>query len=229
MKNIITHKKRKLSKTNTKNTINKRKITKKLTRKRKIMKGGEEEKEECPICYEELNDPNNIITLSCRHKFHKTCMYNVCNSSSNRFMCLCPLCRKELTHGEMEELDFSPGPITLRQYNLPPYLFTINEFKEYINTKLRAPTRLPLDKLNDELFNLLGTDCLPAEIYDEIMEFDLQQVGSLYRYRFSRIVQNIPYNRLNKKYFVYTYYNDETGQDNIHDDGSMYAYDVYEV
>ena len=55
------------------------------------------------------------------------------------------------------------------------------------------------------------------------MEFDLEEIGPLHRYRFTRIVQNIPANRLNKKYFVYTDHNDETGED------GEYAYDVYEV
>ena len=55
------------------------------------------------------------------------------------------------------------------------------------------------------------------------MEFDLEQIASLHRYRFIGIVQNVPANRLNKKYFVFTDHNDETGED------SDTAFDVYEV
>jgi hypothetical protein len=230
-KKRMTHKRKPLSKTRSRKSIKKGKSVMKrpVTRKRRILKGGQEdekEKEECPICYEELGNPADDITLSCHHTFHKRCMRSTCNAYRNRYSCLCPMCRKPLTQEEMQEVGFSPLMILQTPseiYNLPPYLATIDDFKIYINNKLRAPTRSPLDALQRELDEFLGTDSLPFEIYDKIMEFDLEQVGPLYRYRFTRIVDNPPANRLNKKYFFYTDHNEETG------DLDEYAYDVYEV
>lgn len=233
-KKVTMYKRKTFSKRKSKKSIKKRTTKKKglvtmkraSIRKRRLFKGGQEDKEECPICYEELGNPANDITLSCRHTFHKECMHSTCNGSGNRYSCSCPLCRKHLTQEEMQEVGFSPSLILQtpsEMYNLPPYLITIDDFKRYINNKLRAPTRSPLVALQRELEEFLGTDALPFEIYDKPMEFDLDEIGPLYRYRFTRIVDNIPANRLNKKYFIYTDHNEETG------DLDEYAYDVYEV
>ena len=219
-------KRRKISKRRVKVSVAKKssKMYKKPIKKtRRRMRGGEEEKEECPICFEEFDDPNNVITLSCNHKFHKTCMKSTCESKTIVSICFCPLCRKQLSEQELQELGVVQGPIEAPTYNFPPYLLTIDDFKTYINNKLRAPTRQPLEALNRELFEFLGTDSLPFEIFDKIMEFDLEQIATLNRYRFIGIVQNVPFNRLNKKYFVFTDHNDETGED------SDTAFDVYEV
>lgn len=49
--------------------------------------------EECPICYEELND-KNIETLLCDHKFHYDCILNVYkNPVIKREIRICPFCR----------------------------------------------------------------------------------------------------------------------------------------
>jgi S-adenosylmethionine:diacylglycerol 3-amino-3-carboxypropyl transferase len=134
----------------------------------------------------------------------------------------------------MEDLGFSPksNVSSPTRFVLPqrrPYMIMIDEFKEYINTKLRAPTSQPLVALKRELDSFLGTDLLPPDIYDTIMEFELEQIASLYRYRFVKIVQNTPIIRRNKKYFVYTYHDSETGEDTIDANHTIYAYDVYEV
>ena len=133
----------------------------------------------------------------------------------------------------MDNIGFSPRPTVVPLSAIfpapPPFLMTIDDFKEYINTQLRAPTRLPLEALKHELESFIGSDRLPVDIYDIIMEFELEQVATLYRYRFVQIVENIPANRLNKKYFVYTYTDEETGEEFIDEDNTIYAYDVYEV
>jgi len=218
-------KRRKLSKRMVKGSVHKKHIkTSKTKKRRRRMRGGEEEKEEeCPICLEDFSDPNNAITLTCNHKFHKTCMKSTCESKTIVSICFCPLCRKQLSQQEIQELGVVQSPLETPTYNFPPYLSTIDDFKTYINNKLRAPTRQPLEVLNRELFEFLGTDSLPFEIFDKIMEFDLEQIATLNRYRFIGIVQNAPYNRGNKKYFVFTDHNDETGED-----GDV-AWDVYEV
>ena len=175
---------------------------KRRTMKRRKMRGGEEYS--CAICLEDLTNPNVNVRLSCNHIFHKECMRNVCNSSSR---CKCPLCRKELNVGEMNELGLTMQRIGMEW---APYLDTVEEFKQYINNKLREPTRRPLELLNNELDVFNGTQHLPMELLNNtIMEFELQQIGLLERYQFTRIVENIPRNRSTNKYFKYIPYNDE--------------------
>lgn len=202
------------------------------------MRGGEEE--DCPICLEEMNNPDENITLSCNHKFHKNCMSNTCKVSKKMGECLCPLCRKQLSSEEMKTLGFEPTKVSssntvFNNSNEPPYLFSIEDFKVYINQKLRAPTRFPLNVLEKELNVFLGSDRLPFEIYDEIMEFDLQQISNLYRYRFTGIVQNVPPSRLQKKYFKFLqmddedreHYREQYGEDD--DEVDTYAYHLIEL
>jgi len=223
-------------------TIQKRKLTKKrkTIRKRRPMRGGEEE--DCPICLEEMNNPDKNITLSCNHKFHKKCMSDTCRSTASKNKCLCPLCRKQLSPEEMKTLGFEPiatetmSNTIFNNLNELPYLFSMEEFKVYINQKLRAPTRFPLDKLERELKMFLGTDRLPLEIYDEIMEFNLEQISNLYRYRFTGIVRNVPTNKLQKKYFKFLQMDDEDREhyrqeygDEDEDEVDIYAYQLVEL
>jgi len=202
-------------KKNNKTKANKKKNT--SVRKRKIVKGGMDETErdnECPICFEKLNNEhqtNPIITLSCNHTFHRQCVIRSCENV--HLECLCSLCREPLTLAEKEELGIRLFP-QMPEIQLPqrePTLDTVEDFKNYINDKLRPPTRRPLEKLENELDYFLGLDVLPLELSneDDAMEFDLEQIGpeGFYRYRFLRIVTlediPIPRNRLNKKYFRY--------------------------
>jgi hypothetical protein len=196
--------------------------------KRKLMKGGEEE-DVCAICLDELKQ-EDIITLSCGHRFHKVCITDACNKSRNTSNCFCPYCRKELTQEDKEQIGFTstntPTQTLFPSDSFPPYLSEIEDFGQYINNKLRAPTRLPLEALTNNLDAFLGTDRLPVDIYDKIMEFDLQQIGTLYRYRFIGIVQNIPRQRGNKKYFVYTEWDDEDADE---DDYTLIAAYIEEI
>jgi hypothetical protein len=106
-RNNKTHKK-----TYKKKTLNKRKpknTTVKKIKKRKIVKGGEpnEREDDCAICLETLNNPDNPdITLSCQHKFHRNCMIDTCKNK--RGNCLCPLCRKVLSLDDLNILEISP-------------------------------------------------------------------------------------------------------------------------
>lgn len=235
-KNKISYKRKTIRKKPPKKTQKSKKIKttcrdNKRNNKRKLLKGGDGE-DVCAICLENFTDSDNNITLSCGHRFHKECITDACNKSRNTRNCFCPYCRKELTQEDKAQIGFIPTPTpiqTLLPLDVyPPYLSEIEDFGQYINNKLRAPTRLPLDALNNNLDAFLGTDRLPLDIYDKIMEFDLQQIGSLYRYRFVRIVQNIPRNRGNKKYFVYTEWDDEDADDD-EDDYTLIAAYIEEV
>jgi hypothetical protein len=235
-------------------TVNKRKknnktkhIKKKNTsiRKRKIVKGGMDDTardNECAICFEELNNEdkeNPIITLHCNHTFHRQCVINSCENV--RLECKCPLCRKILTPVEKEELHLPFFP-QMPEIQLPPRepnFDTVEEFKNYINDKLRPPTRRPLEKLENELDYFLGHDVVPLELLDgdNAMEFDLEQIGpeGFYRYRFLRIVasEDIPRNRLNKKYFRYVTYEEAGELDDFSEDeldmASIIACNVIEL
>ena len=249
-KNITNYKKKTFKKRKAKKTLKKRnsknspkktlkQILKKTLKKTKIIKGGEEENEnKCPICFEELNNPDEPdITLSCNHKFHRNCMINTCRHA--RGECMCPLCRTVLTQEELNELRIATPPPPPRPEL--PYLYDINEFREYINNKLRAPTRNALEKLENALNEFVGTDKLPFEIFDDVMEFELQQIGPLFRYRFLGILQpsDVPRNPVvNKKYFRYINYEiarDENWADPDEfefldpDDYPIYAYQVYDI
>jgi RING-like zinc finger len=256
IRNKKTHKKKTFNKRKPKNTLKKNRST------RKIVKGGEKRKErdhECAICYEELNNPDNPdITLSCDHTFHRNCIINTCRHM--RGPCLCPLCRGVLTPGDLNELriaqpvpeSFVPPQQSLepreppeslpprrraRQPEVLPQLDTIDEFRTYINDKLRAPTREPLEKLDTVLTKFLGSDSLPVELYEDAMEFELEQIGpaTFHRYRFIRIIDlrdiPAPQNRSNKKYFRYIDYEEAGHADEFHDPdlALIVAYDVVEV
>lgn len=55
--------------------------------------------DECPICLDILNT-STIITLKCKHKFHKKCIDELIKSNS--YIVYCPLCRKDIYHHPIE-------------------------------------------------------------------------------------------------------------------------------
>lgn len=53
--------------------------------------------EECPICYEPMLCAKNSYYTACGHKFHRTCITNVFNSSlTHNTLDKCPLCRQDM-------------------------------------------------------------------------------------------------------------------------------------
>ena len=50
----------------------------------------------CAICLEKLNDTDDMADLPCAHKFHQTCIIEICEHKSNHNV-LCPLCRGDIT------------------------------------------------------------------------------------------------------------------------------------
>jgi hypothetical protein len=75
--------------------------------KRRSQKGGVEN--ECGICGEIGNilDENgdiidDLITLYCRHKFHRSEIIKWCQTISYR-LCTCPICRKKITTQDMKQ------------------------------------------------------------------------------------------------------------------------------
>jgi len=159
--------------------------------------------------------------------------------------CKCSLCRKPLEREELNELGIPPP---LPEIDIPPYLTTVDQFSEYINklTIPRTTEQEALEHLKYFLDNFLGTNNLPLDILNVIMEFELQEIESSYRYHFLGIVESVPENHLHKKYFKYIDYDtalkefqnrgvtisDEEQEefDNFEgDDPTSYAYEVYEI
>ena len=56
--------------------------------------------DDCPICFEEIEDTNNVVITICRHKFHSTCLFRSVQSSGYR----CPNCRGSLLSGPFASL-----------------------------------------------------------------------------------------------------------------------------
>ena len=189
---------------------NKRRYKRGKTMNKRKMKGGK--KDECPICLDEFNDPTKEITLKCRHKFHKECIINACKNN-----CICSLCRKKLEPDEKKSLNIPDIVHRPRERARalepgdPGYHFESTEqFKQYINRKLRGYTSTPLHKLNKELHEFLGSDVLPVEFIGGIMVFELQTLLRFKRYNFIRLIQHgdIPIVRSTTKYFEYEHDDD---------------------
>jgi hypothetical protein len=60
----------------------------------------EQMSDDCPICFEEIEDTNNVVITICRHKFHSTCLFRSVQSSVYR----CPNCRGSLLSGPIASL-----------------------------------------------------------------------------------------------------------------------------
>lgn len=56
---------------------------------------------DCPVCFEVINDAQNVVITVCRHKFHATCLFRSTQSSGYR----CPNCR-----GSLLATDSASGP-----------------------------------------------------------------------------------------------------------------------
>lgn len=60
----------------------------------------EQMSDDCPICFEEIEDTNNVVITICRHKFHSTCLFRSVQSGGYR----CPNCRGSLLSGPIASL-----------------------------------------------------------------------------------------------------------------------------
>lgn len=56
---------------------------------------------DCPICFELIDDMQNVVITICQHKFHTTCLFRSTQSSGYR----CPNCR-----GCLLATDSATGP-----------------------------------------------------------------------------------------------------------------------
>jgi hypothetical protein len=144
---------------------------------------------------------------------------------------------KELNEQKMKELGMTMQPVSnqtsirtfqnemvpLSLHNLQvPSLHNLQEFKNFMNAKLRAPTSHPLIALNNALDEFLGTNSVPLELMSyEIMAFELEQIrgSSLQRYKFIGIF-NPNTDRIDRsirKYFRFIFSEVEGEEDIVED------------
>ena len=94
-----------------------------------------EEKEMCPICFEEFKKKDNIPKLPCKHKFHKECLFPVCNGKNNRNV-PCPMCRGDITFACKSNIT-SAIPWTYDPYENPTANYTITDFQNMNMEEIR--------------------------------------------------------------------------------------------
>ena len=170
-------------------TIKRKYKRRKTMNKRKMRKkggGGDE----CSICLSDITKPENEITLSCAHKFHKGCIREAVKVTKK-----CPNCRAEINDIDYHNIMMGPG------YNFE----NVAVFKRYINSKLKDYTEDPTKILIRELKEI-GTNYTPTAVVDTFMEFELEtNLSGEQRFKFTRLIPpneeitKIP----NKKYFKY--------------------------
>lgn len=93
--------------------------------------------EECPICFEPLN--NLVCTTICTHRFHYNCIYN-CIAKTN----LCPCCRRENPVPQiLEEIKFYNENFDKIKFYLPNdansitnHIQRLLEFRENMGTTI---------------------------------------------------------------------------------------------
>lgn len=61
---------------------------------------------DCPICFEVINETQNVVITECRHKFHATCLFRSTQSSGYR----CPNCRGGLLSTDSSAATGATGP-----------------------------------------------------------------------------------------------------------------------
>jgi Ring finger domain len=62
----------------------------------------QENKEECSICLQQIDDSKNITTEKCKHRFHQNCIDKWKNNNNT-----CPMCREELLNIPSKEIGSS--------------------------------------------------------------------------------------------------------------------------
>ena len=83
---------------------------------RKILTTCDATNENCPICFQMVNDEKSKLEiLSCRHAFHQECISEWKNHSN-----ICPLCRTEMWNLDLETLTVTPWLYKLILINTKP-------------------------------------------------------------------------------------------------------------
>ena len=95
-----------------------------------------QEIKECAICYDELNNRNEIVKLNCGHEFHYECIFYAYKTKNKR---KCPFCRG---YGGYLQLKKNEFPVKNVHYEF-------NEIELYINSKNYEKLQEVCDKYYD--------------------------------------------------------------------------------
>ena len=82
-----------------------------------------ENKEDCPICYEELSDKNYYVTACCGKKFCGTCIFKHYAKRAHSLNNTCPLCRQDF-------VKIPQVPTERIPYSMPPIISRTPSFDE---------------------------------------------------------------------------------------------------
>ena len=59
----------------------------------------------CSICFDEIDNKNETVSLKCNHIYHKKCIKPWCNELHRKNKpCTCPMCREKLEEKELKQL-----------------------------------------------------------------------------------------------------------------------------
>ena len=186
------------------------------TRKYK-QKGGAGD--DCPICFEPLNE-RATITTSCNHTFHASCIKETCEKMyrNKRKQCICPLCRKDIDGDIPKKIVAEP------KYD--PNHITAATFTYYINDLLYESPSVDPEEILDEIMKSYHDENnfeFDNDIYWKIMEFEKIHVFTtidrvpLYIYKFNGFVDQVPLRHRISVFSNHKYYNFEMDDDGITD------------
>ena len=127
--------------------------------------------ETCPICYEDIEKKNYIIT-DCNHIFCNNCLFKSLNKQS-----CCPICRKEIFNFDkvknLEDEDVINLENIISNFKKHLILKTIYELKKAINFSLNAN----------------NCDCLTKKMLNIVIEqFNCVELNQLLINKFSEIL-----------------------------------------
>ena len=55
----------------------------------------------CPICFEQLNQDSDYLRLKCKHEFHFKCIFNLMTTNSD-YNSKCPMCRDSFIEKDVQ-------------------------------------------------------------------------------------------------------------------------------
>ena len=90
---------------------------------------------ECPICYEEMDESNSIIT-NCNHKYHKNCLHTWANKHNS-----CPICRKKLVASYIIDDETFLQQLEDTENNLRELQDNYNLLRQFINEYIENQRR----------------------------------------------------------------------------------------
>jgi len=98
--------------------------------------------ENCPICYENINNRKDAYLTNCGHSFHYNCIinydYSISKNFSNNFIISCPICRqymgnyddiKDKYHYSKNELDKLDDFEMNIKFKIPKICFDFHKVK----------------------------------------------------------------------------------------------------